>query len=148
VKYIDCTPLYLPLLCRVLDYMPTPWVQCITCVEDGKAIAGVVYDGFNTTSIGAHIWIDEGAKPHKEWIAAIFDYPFNRLGVKKIVGQVNSRNEEAQKLDEHFGFILEARVTDYFEEGDLLLYTMTKEQCRILNSPRWAPVVDIIRRVA
>jgi RimJ/RimL family protein N-acetyltransferase len=148
VKAIDCSPLYLPLLCKMLDYLPTPWVQCITCLDDGKPIAGVVYDGYNTASISAHIWVEDLCRPSKEWLAAIFDYPFNRLGVKKLVGQVNSSNGEAIKLDEHFGFVLEATVKDFFETGDMLIYTMTREQCHILNSPRWAPVVDTIRRVA
>lgn len=148
MKTIDCTPLYLPVLCRVLDYMPSPWVQCITCVEDGRAIAGALYDGYNTASVSAHIWIEDQCKPSKEWMAAIFDYPFNRLGVKKIIGQVNTKNIEAVKLDEHFGFVLEGRIADFFEDGDLLMYTMTREQCRILNSPLWEPVMDRIRRIA
>lgn len=148
MKVIDCTTLFLPLICTILRYSPTNMAQCIACLEDGKAIAGVIYDGYNEVTVGAHIWVDEGKVPCKEWYAAIFDYPFNRLGVKKIVGQVASHNEEASRLDKHFGFIEEARVKDYSEDGDLIIYTMTKEQCRILNSPAWAKVVSIVTRVA
>jgi RimJ/RimL family protein N-acetyltransferase len=128
--------------------MPTSYAQCITCVENGKAIAGVVYDGYNGVSISAHIWMEDGARPSREWYSAIFDYPFNRLCIGKIVGQVASSNAKACRLDEHFGFVEEARVRDYSEEGDMILYTMTYEQCRVLNSPSWAKVNQIVARAA
>jgi len=148
MKTIDCSTLFLPLICGILGFTPTNLAQCIVCLEDGKAIAGVIYDGYNEVSISAHIWVDDQKLPSKEWYVAIFDYPFNRLGIKKLIGQVNSHNEEASRLDQHFGFIEEARVKDYSEKGDLIIYTMTKEQCRILNSPAWSRVVNLVARVA
>lgn len=143
--HIDCTTLYVPFLCRELGYIPTPFVQSITCVKDGKPIAGVVYDNYNTVSIAAHIWIAHGAVPSRQWYAAIFDYPFNRLQVSKIIGQVVEGNPEAVRLDSHFGFVEEGRIKDHSPDGDLILYTMTKAQCRVLNSPRWKKVADIVR---
>lgn len=148
MKCIDCTTLFLPFLCKRLGYMPTVLAQCITCVEDNAPIAGVVYDNYNTTSIAAHIWVGKEFRPSREWYSAIFDYPFKRLGVRKIIGQVISNNDAAMRLDTHFGFVEEARVTDYSEDGSLILYTMTPEQCRILNSPAWARVNEKIARVA
>lgn len=148
MKRIDCTNLFLPFLCRELNYLPTPFAQCITCTENGVPVAGVIYDGFNQVSIGAHIWISKEKRPSKEWYVAIFDYPFNRLCITKLVGQVPSSKEEAVRLDQHFGFVEEARVKDYSKDGDLIIYTMTKDQCRILNSEKWSNVVSFIRRVA
>lgn len=147
MKFVDCTTLYLPQICRELGYLPSPFAQCISCVEDGKLVAGVVYDGYNGSSISAHIWVRDNHTPSREWFAAIFDYPFNRLGVIKIVGQVNSSLQRARKLDEHFGFHLEATVKDFFTGGDLLVYTMTKDQCHVLSSPLWSKSVDKVRRV-
>jgi hypothetical protein len=149
MKMIDCSTLYLPFLCKELAYHPTVLAQCITCVEDGgKPIAGAIYDGFNEMSINAHIWIKEDKMPSRAWYGAIFDYPFNRLGVYKIVGQVNSSNQGASKLDKHFGFVEEARVSCYSKDGDLILYTMTRDQCRILNSPAWSKVANLVGRAA
>lgn len=148
MKYIDCTTLFLPLLCKELGVTPTTSAQCIVCMEDGFPIAGVVYDGYNGGSIAAHIWIKEGKRPSRAWYGAIFDYPFNRLGVKKIIGQVKSTNSKAVVLDSHFGFIMEAFVADFYEDGDLLIYTMTKGQCRVLNSPRWSSVAELVRSAA
>jgi len=145
MKYIDCTTLYLPFLCKALNYRPTECAQCITCIEDGRPVAGAIYDGYNELSISAHVWIDAERQPSKEWYAAIMDYPFNKLCVTKLVGQVASSNEEARRFDEHLGFVEEARVKDYSRDGDLIIYTMTREQCHILNAPIWQ---SVLRRVA
>ena len=148
MKEIDSSQTFLPFLCIQLGYHPTVLAQCIVCVENGKPIAGVIYDHYNSVSVQAHIWVAEGAVPSREWYVAIFDYPFNRLEVRKIVGQVQQDNELAQKLDEHFGFVLEARVTDFSAHGDLLMYTMTRDQCLVLNSPLWRKVAEKIKRIA
>lgn len=141
---------YMPLMCRLLDYTPTPHAVTIVCAdaENGQPVAGVVYDGYNGSIIHAHIWADPERMASREWWAAIFDYPFNRCNVKKIVGQVKSSNTDAIKLDEKLGFVKEAEVTDYYPDGDsLLAYTMTREQCRVLNSKAWAEVVQRVKGV-
>ncbi len=148
MKMLDCTTLYLPYFCKMLDYAPTNMAQCIACIDgDGSPLAGVVYDGYNGKSISAHITVVDGRVPSRAWYGAIFDYPFNRLGVNKILGQVASHNSKARALDEHFGFVLEGVVKDYSNDGDLMLYTMTKDQCRVLNSPLWNKTNELIRRV-
>jgi len=141
---IDCSSMFLPTLCRELELAPTPLAQCIVDVQNGKPVAGVVYENYNTVSVTAHIWVKDGAVASKEWWAAIFDYCFNQLGIHKLIGQVYSTNEKARRLDEKMGFVLEATIKDYCLEGDLLMYTMTKEQCRILNSPVWARVLKLV----
>jgi len=133
---------FLPFLCHELMLTVKPDMQCIVCMSDGKLVAGVVYENYNTVSISAHIWIEERRQPSKEWMAAIFDYPFNRLGIHKIIGRVYSGNDEAVRLDTKFGFIHEATIKDFCPDGDLFIYTMTREQCRILNNPLWSRVVD------
>jgi len=145
MKQIDCSHMYLPFLCKALNLTPSATAQCIVCTDDGKPVAGVVYDGYNVSSISAHIWLDAERVPTREWYAAIFDYPFNRLGVKKIIGQINSNNDEAIRLDKHFGFVEEGRIVDFYDGGDLVILTMEKDQCRIFNSKAWLSVVNNMR---
>lgn len=149
MMHISSSTLYLPVLCKCLDYCAGPLAQCIVCADENNyPVAGVIYDGYNGAIIHAHIWIDAERQPIREWYACIFDYPFNRLGVDKIIGQVNSGNEEARKLDEHFGFVLEAEISKYYDDGaSLLVYTMTKDQCRVLNSPAWRKLNEKIQRL-
>lgn len=147
---ISSAQIYMQFMCHELNYAPTQHAQCIVDVEaeTGKPVAGVIYDAYNGAIIMAHIWVSPDHNPSKDWFCAIFDYPFNRLGVRKIVGQVNSGNLAARKLDEHFGFRLECQVSDFYEDGgSLMVYTMTKEQCRVLNSPLWARAMDRVKRI-
>lgn len=141
--------IYLPFLGQMLEYVPSSRAQCIVLTgEHGAPLAGVTYDGYNGHVIMAHIWIAKGVKPSKEWFAAIFDYPFNKLQVKKIIGQVRSGNEAALNIDAHFGFKLEARIEDFYETGESLeVLTMTRAQCLVLNSPLWAKTVAKVSRV-
>lgn len=142
MRTITCSQTYMPFLCKALEFTPTSLARCVVCADDnGYPIAGVIYDGYNGAIVHAHIWMDPEKLPLREWYSAIFDYPFNRMGVRKIIGQVNSNNVEAQRLDKHFGFELEAKLDDYYEDGaSLLVYTLTRDKCRVLNSPRWAKV--------
>lgn len=142
MKSVHCSTMAMPLLCKALGVVPSNMAQAITCIEDGMVIAGVVYDCYTGASVQAHIWIDAEHTPSKEWFAAIFDYPFNQLRVKKIMGQVKGRNEEALNLDARFGFVTEAIIEDYYEEGEALhILSMQKHQSKILNSPAWRKVV-------
>lgn len=148
MKRIDCSTLCLPLLCRMLNYCPSPVAQSITCLDDTRPGAGVIYDNYNSVSVCCHIWVAPGFRPSREWYGAIFDYPFNKLGVRKLVGQVAERNKSAAKLDEHFGFVKEAVIKDFSPDGDLIIYTMTRDQCRVLNAPMWSRTTQNLGRVA
>ena len=66
----------------------------------------------------------------REYLRMCFAYPFQQLQCSKIIGLVGSKNEVARRFDEHLGFQLEATLEAAHPDGALLLYTMTKEQCR------------------
>lgn len=109
--------------------------KAIGCVVNNELVAGAIYDKYNDVSVHIAIWI--GSRPSEEFMHAIFDYPFNQIGVRKVIGLIYGTNEKSIKLAEHAGFVLEGKVTDYCLEGDMLIYTMTPEQCRFI-SPRSA----------
>jgi hypothetical protein len=97
-------------------------------------IAGVLFDGWNGRSICMHVAAVPGARwMTREFLWVCFDYPFNQINVSKIVGLVDSTNAPARKFDEHLGFIQEATIKDAGKVGDLLIYTMTRQQCRFLE---------------
>jgi hypothetical protein len=43
------------------------------------------------------------------------------------------REQDLCRFIEHIGFILEATLKDCAPKGDLLIYTMAKDQCKWLN---------------
>jgi RimJ/RimL family protein N-acetyltransferase len=66
-------------------------------------------------------------------LAVIFDYPFNVCDVKKIIVPVDSTNSKSVNLVEKMGFIEEARIKDGMASGDLILYTLAKNDCKYLG---------------
>lgn len=99
--------------------------------KDGVIIAATGYEDFTGTSVRTHIAVE--GRITKEFLRYIFWYPFEHLQVKKLIGLVSSGNEKALKLDKHFGFVEEAVVKDVYNDGDLHILTMTKEQCKFLT---------------
>lgn len=116
----------------------TPHAQALGFVVDGELFAVATYDHWNGVSMQFNIWI--GKKPSAEWSQAIFAYPFDQLGVKKLIGNIFSSNAKSIKLAEHSGFELEATIKDMHPKGDMLIYTMTRDQCVVLNKDKWRAV--------
>lgn len=102
--------------------------------RDGELVAGVMFDNWNGSSIAMHVAGDGGHWMTRDYARACFGYAFIQLKVKKIIGLVDSSNLAARRYDEHLGFRLEAVITDAAKHGDLLIYTMTPEQCRWIGS--------------
>ncbi len=101
--------------------------------RDGKLIAGVLYDSYMVNSICMHVAAEGANWLNREFLQIVFDYPFNQAKVNKILGLVDSTNTQACRFDEHIGFVLEATIKDAGRHGDLLIYSMTRQQCRYLK---------------
>jgi len=111
----------------------TPFTNCASMglVEDGKIIAGVVYDCYTGANCNIHV----GAVPGRRWMTreflyAVFDYPFRQLDLKRITGPVERSNHEALRFDRHLGFQLEGVMKDAAPSGDILLLVLWRDNCR------------------
>lgn len=129
------------------DYFISQWVgyrvnednfgscTAIGLEEDGKIIAGVVYNMYTEASICMHV----AAEPGKRWLTKdflyrVFAYPFIQLGCNRVTGLVRVDNIEARRFDEHLGFVQEGVIRRGATDGtDLILYGMLKEECRWLG---------------
>lgn len=107
--------------------------RAIGWMRGGQLIAGVLYDGFTGASIAMHSRCDDPRKVSRDWLFAIFDYPFNQLGCKRVTGLVSTANQRAQDTNEHLGWKRETVLKDYFLDGDGIVYVMRKEDCRWLR---------------
>lgn len=110
-----------------------PYAVGIGLERDGELIAGVKFDNWNRASICMHVAASGSRWMTREYLWFCFYYPFVQLGVKKILGVVAESNHAARRFDEHLGFKLEYSMPDMHPDGALLLYTMTKDQCRFLE---------------
>jgi len=100
---------------------------------DGEAVrAGVIYEGFNGSSMMVHAAVEGRLTPYYLW--AICHYPFVHAGVGKVIAPIGEGNTESVRFVEKFGFRLEAQILDAHPDGRLLLYTLRREDCRFLKS--------------
>jgi RimJ/RimL family protein N-acetyltransferase len=105
--------------------------QSIGLKKNGEFVAGVIYENWNRRSITCHIAISGRLTPR--YLAVIFDYPFNVCDVKKIIVPVDATNSKSVILVEKMGFTEEARIKDGMADGDMILYTLAKEDCKYLG---------------
>lgn len=96
----------------------------------GELQAGVIYENWNRASVMCHIRID--GRLTRDYLHKIFEYPFVKLEVCKIIAPVASHNMKCRGLVENMGFREEGRLQDCHPEGDMLLYTLRRDQCRFL----------------
>ena len=101
-------------------------------IIDGKLIAGVLYQNWNGANIVEHIaGIDNWAD--RTFLAVIFDYPFNQIGAKRITVSICSSNTKSIDLVKKMGFNQEAKLHGATSKGDLLIFSMFKDECKYLR---------------
>lgn len=108
--------------------------QAIGLEKNGEIIAGVIFERYNGQSMWMHVAIEGRLTP--SYLKAVFKYAFIDCDVEKLIGTVASTNVKAIKFDENLGFTEECRIRDATPDGDIILYTMSKEQCRFINYVR------------
>lgn len=108
-------------------------LMCIGQEVDGEVVAVIGYSNFLPKACEIHVGATAPNWASKDLLWAAFDYPFNKLGVKVILGQVCADNEEALRLNRHLGFEIVAEIPDAHEYGDLVIMAMKREQCRFLE---------------
>lgn len=81
-----------------------------------------------------HIATDGSKKwMNRNYLWYVFYYPFKQLGVNKIICPIESSNKVCISFVEHIGFVHEATLKDAAPKGDLLIYSMAKDQCKWLK---------------
>lgn len=104
--------------------------KCIGLLQDGVLIAGTLYEGFNGSSVFMHIAIDKPVT--KQWIRTNARYVFIQLNAKRVSGMVAATNIQAREFLQRVGFIPEVSLHNACVDGDLIIYTIFKEECRWL----------------
>ncbi len=101
-----------------------------------KLIAGVAYNEYNGVNLCAHIASD-GSKlwANREFLWAIFDYPFNQAKVQRLTVMVGQGNKNSVRFVEHLGFQFETFLKDAHPSGNLLIYYARKPHVQ-----RWLDV--------
>jgi hypothetical protein len=121
-------------LVRMMNHPLPEETVCIGQEIDGVLAAVVGYCSFMPNACQMHIAaVDEVNWMSLDLLWAAFDYPFNKLGVKVILGQICGSNEDALRLNRHLGFKVIAEIPDAHMDGDLVIMAMRREDCRWLD---------------
>jgi len=129
-------------LCERIGLMPSPHLRCIANVTPAGRILGVVgFDGWNDASCQMHV-AGVGNWVTRELLHAVFDYPFNKAGLKVVLGLVPSGNDRALKFNRHLGFTEVARIPDAHPDGALVLLQMRRENCKFLRTRHGQEVIS------
>lgn len=100
--------------------------------EDGIPVAGIVFEDYTGQggSVSLHISIDNPNIPIRNLLVTAASYCFDQMGVNKVVGLIPSNNVDALRFDMRLGFKPEAVLKDIYPDGDLVILTMYKHECR------------------
>jgi RimJ/RimL family protein N-acetyltransferase len=110
----------------------SPESTAIGVESDGQLIGGVMFDSWNGNSICLHV-AGQGNWYSRSFGQAVFGYAFGQLKVKNALAPVDSTNEKSRRFCERIGFRLEATITSAGKTGDLLVFSMTPDECRWLG---------------
>lgn len=111
----------------------TPWygAEGIGLEQDGELIAGAVFDGYVPRGrMSLHVAVAHKHAANKEFLLAMFDYPFRQLGVNVLLNPVGSKNEVSLKATKHLGFDELVRIPGGSGDEDLVLFLMRRENCK------------------
>lgn len=102
--------------------------------DKGEVLWAAIFEEYHPRgSIRIHIAVGNPKFVTRRAISEVFEYPFYQLGVKKVIGIVDSANTAALAFDMRLGFKIEAVVKEAYDMGDMYILSMTREQCHWLR---------------
>lgn len=119
-----------------LSYNPAADIS-LTFYYKEQLRGGVIYRDFTGRSCQIHI-----ASFHPRWFTPqllweTMHYPFEVRGCEVMFGYIPSFNKASLKFALNIGFRLVSVIEDVFNDGDLLVLALYKEECRFLAPPAW-----------
>jgi len=102
----------------------------------GYQINGVIkcvssFRDYNEVAMTVGVAVDN-KRLYLPFLRFSFWYPFCQLKVKKLISIVNQGNEPSLRINAHMGFVEETRIKDVCKTGDVIIFSMTAEQCKYI----------------
>jgi hypothetical protein len=116
-----------------VHYNPRYDVVISNVTQEGNVLGGVLYTLYTKTSIHMHV---SGFKPRwmtRDLLWVSFHYPFVKLSCSKVLIPVSSGNSKCLAFADNLGFKEEARISDVYQDGDLVMLSMRRDECRWLS---------------
>lgn len=116
------------VMARTGDDFPMGCQAALGVENAGEIVAGVVYDHYTGRCVTATIAVEHKQLP-RQLIRAMFAYPFIQIMVEKVIVYANSANEASVNLAQRLGFVTESVVRNVYEDGDMLILSLYKQDC-------------------
>lgn len=101
---------------------------------NSELIAGVLYDNFNGANIQMHVAAEDGKYwLTKDFLFEVFYYPFEYLQCKRATAIIPSTNAASLNICKRLGFTEEAVLKEAHPEGDLIVFSLRKTDCKWLK---------------
>ena len=98
-----------------------------------ELVGGVVYNVYRGYCVEMSIATTTPKWCTRSVLRALFHYPFNVLGCKRITVLVDVDNEDVRRFDERLGFIYEGTLKEGHPSGDCAIYRMLRDECKWLR---------------
>jgi hypothetical protein len=110
-----------------------------------RLVGGALFTDWNNGSLLIHIALFPNGILGRQLLWLGFQYPFNQLGAKKIIGLVPEWNIKARNLNLKLGFRIEYLIDDVFNnpaplDNGMYIMSMRREDCRWLKMK--PPTID------
>lgn len=106
---------------------------CLGQVINGELRAVAVFCEFQGNMCTFHLCGTGSHWMSKEFLWAMFDYPFEKLGLKVILAIIAGSNEKSLRLGRKLGFKELGRIPEALDDGGLVIFTMRPTDCRWLT---------------
>jgi RimJ/RimL family protein N-acetyltransferase len=99
--------------------------------RDGEIIAVTVYNFYNGSNVAMSFAAVAGRRwLTREYLHAIFRYPFVQLGVRRVTGFVPAKNSDSLRFAHHLGAKLEGVMRHALPDDDLVILGILREDCK------------------
>jgi len=106
---------------------------CISLVKNYELLGGVIYTNYTGRTVQIHQAGFVPAWPTPQFMFCIYDFPFNLLKVEKLIATVPSTNKRAMNITRKMGFTHTVTIPDIVLGGDLVVLSMSRDQCKYLK---------------
>ena len=107
--------------------------MCIGSVKNDELVGVTGFNAFMPNSCQIHVASKDVQFLTREYLNCVFDYPFNKLGVKVIIAPICKDNVKSLNLCRKLGFVKVADIPYAHPNGDLIIMAMERNQCKWLQ---------------
>jgi RimJ/RimL family protein N-acetyltransferase len=111
----------------------TEFTAAIGLERDGELVSVTGYNHFNGKSCHVHYFLKKGAYVPRRYVWFVHYYPYIQNGLNMMIAIVSSTNIAIIRLAKNLGYSYNYTIDNADMNGDLVIYTMTRDRCRFLG---------------